>query len=96
MENLGPDIFGGSEATQSQPADSLVNMANPSVIKVVGVGGGGGNAIKRMIKAGLTGVEFWEMNTPEMTDEVKRELEILSMRGYWDPKSFFKVSNNPI
>ena len=31
------------------------------------------------------------MNTPEMTDEVKRELEILSMRGYWDPKSFFKV-----
>lgn len=31
-----------------------------------------------------------------MTDEVKRELEILSMRGYWDPKSFFKVSNNPI
>ncbi len=63
MENLGPDIFGKSEATQSQPADSLVNMANPSVIKVVGVGGGGGNAIKRMIKAGLTGVEFWEMNT---------------------------------
>ena len=31
------------------------------------------------------------MNTPELTDEVKRELEILSMRGYWDPKSFFKV-----
>lgn len=31
-----------------------------------------------------------------MTDEVKRELEILSMRGYWDSKSFFKVSNNPI
>lgn len=31
-----------------------------------------------------------------MTDEVKRELEILSMRGYWDPKSFFKVSNNAI
>ena len=27
-----------------------------------------------------------------MTDEVKRELEILSMRGYWDTKSFFKVS----
>lgn len=35
--------------------------------------------------------EYWEMNTPEMSDEVKRELEILSMRGYWDPKSFFKV-----
>ena len=28
-------------------------------IKVIGVGGGGGNAVNRMIKAGLSGVEFW-------------------------------------
>lgn len=27
-------------------------------IKVIGVGGGGGNAIKRMIETGLDGVEF--------------------------------------
>ncbi len=33
------------------------------VIKVIGVGGGGGNAVNRMIKAGLGGVEFWAMNT---------------------------------
>jgi cell division protein FtsZ len=32
-------------------------------IKVVGVGGGGGNAVNRMIEAGLTGVEFMVMNT---------------------------------
>ncbi len=32
-------------------------------IKVIGVGGGGGNAVNRMIKAGLGGVEFWAMNT---------------------------------
>jgi cell division protein FtsZ len=32
-------------------------------IKVIGVGGGGGNAIRRMIEAGLDGVEFWAMNT---------------------------------
>ena len=32
-------------------------------IKVVGVGGGGGNAINTMISAGLTGVEFIAMNT---------------------------------
>ena len=31
------------------------------------------------------------MRTPEVTDEVKRELEILSMRGFWDQKAFFKV-----
>jgi len=32
-------------------------------IKVVGVGGGGGNAVNTMIAAGLTGVEFIAMNT---------------------------------
>jgi len=34
-----------------------------AVIKVVGVGGGGGNAINRMIDAGLKGVEFVAVNT---------------------------------
>ena len=37
--------------------------AGPAKIKVIGVGGGGGNAVNRMIKNGLTGVEFWLMNT---------------------------------
>lgn len=32
-------------------------------IKVIGVGGGGGNAINRMIKSGLKGVEFISVNT---------------------------------
>jgi cell division protein FtsZ len=32
-------------------------------IKVIGVGGGGGNAINTMISAGLSGVEFIAMNT---------------------------------
>jgi len=34
-----------------------------AVIKVVGVGGGGGNAVNRMISAGLRGVEFIATNT---------------------------------
>jgi cell division protein FtsZ len=34
-----------------------------AVIKVVGVGGGGGNAVNRMIDAGLKGVEFIGINT---------------------------------
>ena len=42
-------------------------MATPqnylAVIKVVGVGGGGVNAINRMIDAGLKGVEFIAINT---------------------------------
>ncbi|EFJ43301.1 plastid division protein FtsZ1 [Volvox carteri f. nagariensis] len=32
-------------------------------IKVIGVGGGGGNALNRMISSGLQGVEFWAINT---------------------------------
>src|SRR5688572_422118 len=34
-----------------------------AVIKVVGVGGGGTNAVTRMIDAGLSGVEFVAVNT---------------------------------
>ena len=32
-------------------------------IKVIGVGGGGGNAVNRMIKDGFKGVEFYVINT---------------------------------
>jgi cell division protein FtsZ len=32
-------------------------------IKVVGVGGGGNNAVNRMIQHGLQGVEFISINT---------------------------------
>ena len=34
-----------------------------AVIKVVGVGGGGTNAVTRMVEAGLSGVEFIAVNT---------------------------------
>lgn len=32
-------------------------------IKVIGVGGAGGNAVRRMIEAALTGIEFYAVNT---------------------------------
>ncbi|MFH1283528.1 MAG: cell division protein FtsZ [bacterium] len=35
----------------------------PATIKVIGVGGGGGNAINRMVEAGIKGVEFVSINT---------------------------------
>ena len=62
MENFVSDIFAkkdestGNDQVQRPPV-------NPTKIKVIGVGGGGGNAVNRMIKAGLSGVEFWLMNT---------------------------------
>lgn len=35
----------------------------PCVIKVLGVGGGGGNAVNRMIQTAIQGVAFWAINT---------------------------------
>src|SRR3712207_4673526 len=50
--------------------DSVSNYL--AVIKVVGVGGGGTNAVNRMINSGLSGVEFIAVNTDaqslQMTD----------------------------
>lgn len=40
-----------------------VEMNNAAVIKVVGVGGAGNNAVNRMIQYGLKGVEFIAINT---------------------------------
>ncbi len=40
-----------------QSVDNVVN------IKVIGVGGGGGNAVNRMVESGVQGVEFISVNT---------------------------------
>ena len=48
MENVSPDIGSGENIAQ---------------IKVIGVGGGGNNAVNRMINEGLGGVEFVAVNT---------------------------------
>ncbi len=41
----------------------LQNQSRDAIIKVVGVGGGGSNAVNRMIEAGLSGVDFIAVNT---------------------------------
>ena len=43
--------------------DILDNVALGTVIKVVGVGGAGGNAVQHMINKGVSGVEFIAANT---------------------------------
>jgi len=37
--------------------------SSPAIIKVIGVGGAGGNAVNRMVSSGLKGVEFIALNT---------------------------------
>lgn len=46
----------------TKPSERSFEMHGP-VIKVLGLGGGGGNAVDRMIELGLPGVEFISANT---------------------------------
>ena len=41
----------------------VVPTATFANLKVIGVGGGGSNAVNRMVEAGLKGVEFIAINT---------------------------------
>lgn len=43
--------------------NSDISAVNPTVIKIIGCGGGGSNAVNRMIEAGVNDVEFVVMNT---------------------------------
>ncbi|MFN7715806.1 MAG: cell division protein FtsZ [Pseudanabaenaceae cyanobacterium] len=43
-------------------ADNIM-LGSVAKIKVIGVGGGGGNAVNRMIMSEVLGVEFWSFNT---------------------------------
>ena len=49
------------------PVAFILDVENENItnIKVVGVGGGGGNAVNRMVTSGLRGVEFISMNTDQ-------------------------------
>ena len=49
------------------------NQVKPVVkIKVVGVGGGGNNAVNRMVSAGVSGVEFIAVNTDKQALQVSK------------------------
>ena len=52
---------------------------NGTVIKVVGVGGAGGNAVDHMIRNGVQGVEFIAMNTDAqalMHGQAKNQIQL--------------------
>lgn len=50
-------------AVKTESTLETIVPGNVAKIKVVGVGGGGGNAVNRMVMSHLTGVEFWSFNT---------------------------------
>ncbi len=58
---------GEAAAPPEDPGPAMVRFADeeslPARIKVIGVGGGGGNAVNTMVKAEIRGVEFIAANT---------------------------------
>lgn len=54
------------QVDMEEKENSALNLAPDVVIKVIGVGGGGGNALNRMIESGIKGVEFIAVNTDSM------------------------------
>lgn len=56
-----------SSSTKSMPGEESrsgeIVPSSVAKIKVIGVGGGGGNAVNRMVASEVSGVEFWSINT---------------------------------
>lgn len=53
--------------------------SNAAKIKVIGVGGSGGNAVNRMIESEVSGVEFWAVNTDAQALAQSRALKRLQV-----------------
>ncbi len=59
---MGLPIKDSQPLPQERIPDNIV-PSNVAKIKVIGVGGGGCNAVNRMIQSDIVGVEFWAINT---------------------------------
>jgi cell division protein FtsZ len=67
-DNTGGELAGEAKMENEETKSNLrVDFSDElrvgAKIKVIGVGGGGGNAVNRMIAAGVTGVDFMVANT---------------------------------
>ena len=52
-----------SQIPKEENRSNKIVPSNVANIKVMGVGGGGCNAVNRMIESQVTGIEFWAINT---------------------------------
>ena len=69
-----------SAHTDSRPVSTPQHVAHP-VLRVVGVGGAGVNAVNRMIEAGIEGVEFIALNTDMQSLQTSRASELVHIGG---------------
>ena len=58
-----PSSNNGNAMSAEGPMSGDIIPSSVARIKVIGVGGGGCNAVNRMIDSGLAGIEFWTVNT---------------------------------
>jgi cell division protein FtsZ len=63
QSGLSMNQTGDSRLTSEDPGSGKIVPSSIAKIKVIGVGGSGGNAVNRMIAADMTGIEFWTVNT---------------------------------
>ncbi len=66
FNNSGLNYGQNHDHKKISPENSRIGEIVPgrvANIKVIGVGGGGGNAVNRMIESDVSGVEFWSINT---------------------------------
>lgn len=59
----GKRVKQGNESPETNMNFNQIIPSNVAKIKVIGVGGGGCNAVNRMIQGNVVGVEFWQINT---------------------------------
>ena len=62
-EETAPDTALDSVLVDAEAPGAQAPQCSPAIIKIVGIGGGGVNAVDRMIEVGLEGVEFIAVNT---------------------------------
>ncbi|BAW97700.1 cell division protein FtsZ [[Synechococcus] sp. NIES-970] len=79
--NNAPFDGTGNHAAPAEGAPSQFPIIPSSVaqIKVIGVGGGGCNAVNRMIEGGMSNIDFWAINTDAQalsSSKAKKRLQI--------------------
>lgn len=82
--------FEPSENVQTNIADEM-----PTYIKIIGVGGGGCNAVKHMYHRGITGVEFIVCNTDKkslMDNPVPKQIQIGNLGAGNNPERAKKAA----
>ncbi len=67
--------------------EPMMEMSDDAVIKVVGVGGGGGNAVEHMVRESIEGVNSSSVNTDQQSSaKTKRRhrsrLVVISLKAW--------------